>query len=481
MKPGNQAAHLASIALTLLAAAGFCTGAAAQTLTTLYSFTGSPDGARPSAGLTVDAAGNFYGTTQSGGASGCGPFGCGTVFKLTPSGSGAYSETVIYRFASGSDGANPYAGLIADAPGNLYGTTLTGGGGTCLGVSGCGTVFKLTPNGSGAYGESVLYAFPSFDSTDGAVPWGGLISDATGSLYGTTGEGSFCPSTCGTVIKLTPNGNGTYGHSVLYRFAGASDGANPNAGVVSDSMGNLYGTTFYGGGGGSCVGGFTANGGCGTVYKLTPNGNGTYTETVLYGFTGGSDGANPFAGLISDAMGNLYGTTQYGGGGSCFGGHGCGTVFRLTPNGNGTYTEAVLYRFTGGADGSNPPAGLISDAMGNLYGTTQYGGGSSNCIGGFGCGTVFKLTPIGSGTYAETVLYRFTGGTDGSGPLASLFADGMGNLYGTTAQQNGPGSGTGTVFKLSLSQSVSCDHDDDDHHDHDRGHHEDGDHDRKDR
>jgi uncharacterized protein YceK len=420
MKPGNQAAHLVSIALTLLAAAGFCTGAAAQTLTTLYSFTGSPDGARPSAGLTVDAAGNFYGTTQSGGASGCGPFGCGTVFKLTPSGSGAYSETVIYRFASGSDGANPYAGLIADAPGNLYGTTLTGGGGTCLGVSGCGTVFKLTPNGSGAYGESVLYAFPSFDSTDGAVPWGGLISDATGSLYGTTGEGSFCPSTCGTVFKLTPNGNGTYGHSVLYRFAGASDGANPNAGVVSDSMGNLYGTTFYGGGGGSCVGGFTANGGCGTVYKLTPNGNGTYTETVLYGFTGGSDGANPFA-------------------------------------------------------------GLISDAMGNLYGTTQYGGGSSNCIGGFGCGTVFKLTPIGSGTYAETVLYRFTGGTDGSGPLASLFADGMGNLYGTTAQQNGPGSGAGTVFKLSLSQSVSCDHDDDDDHDHDRGHHEDGDHDRKDR
>ena len=249
----------------------------------------------------------------------------------------------------------------------------------------------------------------SFTGSDGSEPFAGLIADSSGNLYGTTQSGG-ASGGHGVVFKLSPSGTET----VLHTFTGGSDGGIPRAGLIADTGGNLYGTT---------AGGGASN--AGTVFKLSPSG----TETVLYSFTG-SDGSGPFAGLIADSSGNLYGTTQSGG---ASGGH--GVVFKLSPGG----TETVLYSFTGGSDGGTPRAGLIADSSGNLYGTTQFGG--PGC-GGVGCGVVFKLSPSGT----ETVLYSFTG-SDGSGPFPGLIADSSGNLYGTTLS-GGASGGHGVVFKL---------------------------------
>ena len=359
--------------------AGVSTDASAQTLTTLYSFPATPgDGAELHGGLISDAAGNLYGTTFGGGSGN----GYGTVFKLTPAG----AESVLHRF-SGDDGAGPAARLIADAVGNLYGTTKYGG-------LNYGTVFKLTLNSDGTYSHAVLHNFTGYPN-DGAAP-DGLIADAAANLYGTTTGGgpSSCGGFgCGTVFRLMPNLDGTYTESVLHSFTGGSDGQYgggdgqyPFSGLIADAAGNLYGTTFYGGGN-SCEG-F----GCGTVFKLTPKLDGTYGESVLYSFTGSHDGAAPSAGLLADAAGNLYGTTSQGGGArACL--TGCGTVFKLTANPDGTYSESVLHSFGGGSDGQTPSAGLIADAVGNLYGTT-YAGGLTVC-GGW-CGTVFMLTSTGT-------------------------------------------------------------------------------------
>jgi uncharacterized repeat protein (TIGR03803 family) len=386
----------------------------AQTSTVLHSFTNSPDGAFPFAGLVMDTAGNLYSTTFNGGASGY-----GTVFKLDTSG----SETVLYSFKGGSDGAFPSASLVMDSAGNFYGTTGHGGsGGAC--IFGCGTVFRFDTSGNG----TVLYSFKG--GSDGDVPVARLIMDAAGNLYGTTqngGLGNGCSFGCGTVFKLDPSGNKT----VLHAFTGSpGDGGRPVAGLIMDTAGNLYGTTAEGGSG-TCT---SINGipvsGCGTVFKLDPAGN----EIVLHSFTGGSDGIQALATLIMDQAGNLYGTTELGGSFSF------GIVFKLDPSGN----ETVLHTFTGGNDGAAPFfAGLIMDQAGNLYGTTQNGGGSSNCS--VGCGTVFKLDSSGN----ETVLHSFTGSPgDGARPAAALIIDKAGNLYSTTT--GGGASGFGTVFKLTV-------------------------------
>ncbi|MGH9208408.1 MAG: choice-of-anchor tandem repeat GloVer-containing protein, partial [Acidimicrobiales bacterium] len=275
--------------------------------------------------------------------------GLGVVFKLTPGG----TETVLHSFCmqpNCSDGAYPLAGLIADSSGNLYGTTEQGGG-----ASGQGVVFKLTPGGN----ETVLYSICTFPGCSGGSRLNaGLIADSSGNLYGTATDGGMsggCSGTgCGVVFKLSPGGTET----VLHSFTGSPiDGANPYAGLIADSSGNLYGTTYGGGA--------SQNG---VVFKLTPGG----TETVLYSFcslTGCSDGAAPQAGLIADSSGNLYGTTAAGGASAACT-VGCGVVFKLTPGG----TETVLYSFTGGGDGALPEAGLIADSSGNLYGTTEIGG-----------------------------------------------------------------------------------------------------------
>jgi uncharacterized repeat protein (TIGR03803 family) len=289
------------------------------------------------------------------------------------------------------------------------------------GTSGGGTVFKLTPNGA----KTELYAFcqqPKCD--DGAEPLAGVIADSAGNLYGTTTLGG--KHNAGTVFKLASDGTET----VIFHFCpqlDCIDGRHPYAGLIMDQAGNLYGTTYEGGVGDG-----------GTVFKLAPNG----TETVLHAFSGGSDGYSPYAGLIMDQVGDLYGTTYFGGGTGC-GGGGCGTVFMLAPNAS----ERVLYAFCTGTNcpnGANPYAGLVADQAGNIYGATRFGAGDS--------GVVFKLDPAGK----ESVLYAFCSRTrcaDGANPEGGLILDNAGNLYGTTelggTHGGSAGIGAGTVFKLS--------------------------------
>jgi uncharacterized repeat protein (TIGR03803 family) len=277
----------------------------------------------------------------------------------------------------------------------------------------------LAPGAWAAGKYKVLYKFTG--GSDGSQPGAGLIFDASGNLYGTTTAGG--ASGNGTVFKLTKNADGSWTESLLYSFAGGTDGATPEAEVTFDTNGNLYGTTYYGGA-------FSA----GAVFQLAPNSDGTWTETLLYSFTAGSDGANPYAGLIFDSNGNLYGTTYLGGV------SGVGVVYKLAPNSDGTWTESVLHTFTGG-DGSYPDVGnLTFDTDGNLYGVADYGGGS-------GVGVVYKLTPNSNGTWTESVLHTFTGGTDGRSPDGTLIFDSAGRLYGNAG---GGSAGYGNVFKLIL-------------------------------
>jgi uncharacterized repeat protein (TIGR03803 family) len=367
--------------------------AQAQTYTVLHTFTvgAGADGSVPEGHLVRDSAGNLYGATEFGGAADL-----GVVFKLDKIG-----ETVLYSFTpGGADGAYPN-GVIIDSAGNFYGTTYEGGASYRKGP---GVVFKLDRAGT----ETVLYGFTRGE--DGDYPDAGdLIRDSEGNLYGTTSHGGISRSS-GVVFKLDTAGTET----VLYSFGGA-DGTEPFAGLIRDSEGNFYGTTYEGG-----------PSGYGVVFKLDTTG----TYRVLYNFTGGADGSNPYAGLIRDSEGNLYGTTVYGGVAQGF--DGGGVVFKLDKAG----TETVLHTFTvgTGADGSNPYAGLIRDSAGNLYGNT-YGGGTSNY------GIVFKLDTTGT----ETVLHTFTGAPDGAEPIFGLIRDSEGNLYGTTRFG---GVGGGVVFEL---------------------------------
>lgn len=338
----------------------------------LYGFRDGSDGGDPEAGLLAAANGVLFGTTAAGGATAgnCASNGCGTVFKVAPSGS-IYTESVIYRFGYGSTGAFPRATLISDNAGALYGTTPYSNIG-----AGNGIVFKLTPLGS-TYSQSVLHAF--VNPNDGSQPFAGLIVDKAGALYGTTPYGGGSDGG-GTVFKLTPSGS-KYVESVLHRFRGGSDGETPYAGVIADANGTLFGTTAYGGGGPCKL--FGTFNGCGTVFKLTPSRRG-YTESVLHRFQGGNDGEYPYAGLIADATGALYGTTANGGNSGCTAGS-CGTIFTLVRT-RSAFTERILYRFNPGNDGSDPYASLIVDGNGALYGTTFYGGAYNR-------GTVFRLKP----------------------------------------------------------------------------------------
>jgi uncharacterized repeat protein (TIGR03803 family) len=337
------------------------------------------------------------------------------VWKLARNPKGNWTISSLHAF-TGPDGAGPYlAGVILDAAGDLYGTTMVGG------AYGDGVVFKLKPNPGGTWTENVLH---SFTGADGALPRAGVIFDAAGNLYGTTNQGG--PSNDGVVFKLAPNPDGTWAESVLHSFGGA-DGSAPQSGLTFDAAGNLYGTTANGG---------AYTGETGVVFKLAPNRDGTWTESVLYSFTGGTDGGFSFAGLIPDAAGNFYGTTTGGGA------YNYGVVFKLEPNPGGTWSESVLYSFRGSADGGVPWAALIFDAAGNLYGTAN-DRGSANCI--FGCGVVFKLAPTSSG-WRETVLHTFLG--FGKYPEAPVIFGPAGNLYGTTSNQPTDRLPYGVVFEI---------------------------------
>ena len=333
--------------------------ALAQSYSVLYSFKGgATDGENPEAGLSMDTAGNLYGTTVEGPA--CSPTPCtpfaGIAFKLSTTG----TETVLHSFKGNPDGANPYGGLTSS-----YGTTSAGG------TSNMGVVFKLDTAGK----ETVLYNFTG--GADGGFPYGGLFRTSAGNIYGTTSEGGITtgncfPSGCGVVFQLDAAGK----ENVLYSFTGSPDGANPYGDLIPDPAGNIYGTTFTGGVG-ACTNG------CGVVFTLDSAG----TETVLHSFMGyPTDGAFPYAGVIRDSAGNLYGTTAYGGKWDN------GAVFKVGTTG----TETVLYNFTGKTDGAVPRAPLILDSAGNLYGTAYSGGVSGAACGGSSrdsCGVVFELAP----------------------------------------------------------------------------------------
>ncbi len=346
--------------------------------TTLYSFQGAPGGTKPDAGITIDAAGNFYGVTQDGGAPDW-----GVVYKIDPSG----HEAALYTFTGGADDAAPEFAPVADSSGNLYGTTMGGGSGFV--GAGFGVVYKLDPSGQ----ETVLHSFtggaggglPGWLIRDSAgnlygtaaygPPGSGVVFeiDAAGNysiLYAFSGgtDGGF-----GVIFELNPSGQET----VLYSFTGGLDGAGPNC-VTRDAAGNFYGTTTAGG----VASGF----GSGVVFELDAAG----AYRVLYAFTGGADGGLPFSGVVRDAEGNLYGTTSSGGINCATGGLGnnCRVVYRLSPSGE----ETVLHSFTGGGDGANPSAGLVLDAAGNLYGTTPWGGkGGFSSVAFSGGGVVFEI------------------------------------------------------------------------------------------
>jgi uncharacterized repeat protein (TIGR03803 family) len=337
---------------------------------------------------------------------------CGLV--LSP-GADAATFRVLHAFLDGSDGATSTAPVIFDGKGNLYGTALQGG------TSNNGVVFEITAKGN----ESVLYSFGG--GNDGRRPEAGLVMDQNGNLYGTTSQGG--PDDQGTVFKLAPDGTET----VLYTFTGGSDGGFPQANLIIDKAGNLYSTTTEGGGNG-CEGS-----GCGTVFKLAPDGS----LTTLHTFTGGDDGGFSQAGLIADRKGNLYGTAFSGGA------NGKGTIFRISARGR----FDVLYAFQGGYnDGAYPQAGLILDSSGNFYGTTRAGGGTG-CGYGNGCGSIFKLSAAGT----ETMLYAFTGASDGAEPYGGVTEDASGNLYGTTIT-GGNADGLGVVFELRSGESLKALH-----------------------
>ncbi len=348
--------------------------------------------------------------------SGGGAHGYGTVFKLTHQASGEWKETIIHSFpAFSGDGQLPFGGLVFDPQGNVYGTTEGGG------THGYGAVFELTP-GLGEWTETVLFNFPIPQSTHkvGCCPQSGLIIGPRGSLYGTTNA----------AYELT---HGSYGWKmgILHVFGtGANgDGAGPFAEMIMDVAGNLYGTTEHGGTSTRC------GGGCGTVYQIQHLPDGTWKESLVHSFNAYNDGAFPgFADKLAiDTAGNVYGTANGGAGGH-------GVIFRMSRDPNGVWKETVLHSIYQAVNGDEPSSGVVMDKAGNLYGTT-IAGGTASC----GCGVVYKLSPGANGAWTYTVLHRFTG-YDGAEPDANLTLDDKGNIYGTTA--TGGTGGAGVVFEI---------------------------------
>ncbi|HUI84805.1 MAG TPA: choice-of-anchor tandem repeat GloVer-containing protein [Candidatus Binatia bacterium] len=389
----------------------------ASTETILYSFTGGADGSNPASQLVFDSAGNAYGTTVTGG-----PSDCGVVFQLTPTGQGQYQQTVLHSFNCFDDGKNPYGGVTLDSAGNLYGTTAAGGtGGVCVG-DGCGVVYKLTHSGGG-WTETVLYSF--LDAPDAGGPGSAVVFDAAGDLLGTAPDGgafgvgavyqltssngqwseriihdftggddgstgflgrllpdafgNFYGVTelggangAGTVFKLAPASGGAWTFSTLYAFGSQPDAAFPYGGLIADRNGNLYGTSYFGG-----------TFGAGAVFRVGPGpGIGGWRDAVLYSFQGSTDGANPTSTLVFTPTGRLLGTTSAGGDSGCD----CGVIFALSPTGVNRWLETVLHTFGAPPDGEYSYYGLTPDGAGHYFGTTAAGGVHNQ-------GSVFELTP----------------------------------------------------------------------------------------
>ena len=423
------AALVLAIGLALVAATQ---PAHAQTLTLLHSFSNGLDGSYPQAGLTMDRAGNLYGTTGSGGLPNhCVSFGCGTVFKLIYKNSGWLLYT-IYSFQGGTDGDGPTARLVFGPDGALYGTTLYGGQGNCNGDGpNCGIVFRLQPPAGVCHAfqcpwtETILFRFEG--GVYGGIPEGDIIFDPAGNIYGTTAAGGYTGGNCGSfgcgVVYELSQSNGHWNETVLYTFYGGADGQRPDGGVIRDAAGNLYGTTAEGGGSSNC------GSGCGTVFELSPS-QGGWTNNTLYAFQGFNDGAFPYAGLTLDAAGNLYGSTSSYGSGSG------GTVFELTPSG-GSWAFSTIYELTGRFLGG-PQGALTLDGTGNLLGAAQYDGANN-------VGSVFKLAPM-NGSWVYTDIHDFMPQGDGGWLFDGLVLDSKGNIYGTAF--HGGIHGYGNVFEI---------------------------------
>jgi hypothetical protein len=364
---------------------------------------------------------------------------------------------IVFAFG-GSNGLFPSSKLIFDASGNIFGTTEDGGDmdSGCSLYQGCGVVFELSPSGHGGWRDTSLFRFST--SATGALPWGALVLSSSGGVIGTTpngGNSKHCAgavSGCGVVYQLTPS-TGHWSQKVLQYLNSFANGGIPD-GLISDSAGNLYGIADVGANRG-CNGG-----GCGTIFRLSPTSSGGWQETVLYTFTGGSDGGAPFGGLTLDTAGNLYGATLAGGnlltGCLTSAGPGCGVIFKLSPTSSGPWDESVLYTFSSAADGAYPNGDLAFDSAGNLYGTTAGGGSANSICYYYGlCGVVFQLSPSASGPWTQTVIHSFTGGADGANPTAGVIVDSSSNVYGATASGGDTVSATcstingcGVVFKI---------------------------------
>ena len=374
----------------------------------LFSFPKSgADGTFAAHPLHLDAAGNLFGTAGNGGEDHE-----GTVFELSVPVQGVRSFSVLYSFKNGSDGRNPAGAIVSDASGNLYGAALGG-------ADNAGVIYKLTPGAGGTWTQSVIYTFgPTY--VNGLYP-NGLTIDAAGNLYGTTYQGGTGYGEYGTVFQLTPNSDGTWSLTTLYNFSGP-DGALPMAELALDAAGNLYGTTSGGG----------ANDGFGTVFELSPSSGGTWTEKLLCTFPYSKYYERPQTAVWFDAAGNIYGTTAGSDTSPAY-----GSVYELTPNGDGSWTLHTLHRFGGPGDGALP-AGLVGDSSGNLFGTTAAGGAEND-------GIVYELKKNASGQWGEKVIHNFTDGNDGGFPGTLVM--GPGNVsYGAT---DAGGSGeVGVIYEI---------------------------------
>lgn len=375
----------------------------------IYSFAGGSDGEYLDTDLIIDSMGNLYGTSVLGG-----DLGSGTVWELSPSANG-WTHSVLYSFMGGTDGGEPYKGATLDAQGNLYGTAVTGGGGSCEG--GCGVLWRLTRSAAG-WTQSVIHTFTGGE--DGSGPGSGLTLGENGTLFGMTPTGG--ANGQGVIFQLRPAANGTWKFTVLHAFTGGSDGGGASAGRLLRYKGSLYGVTTTGGANGQ-----------GVVFQLTRTA-GIWQFKTLYAFQGQPDAGFPYGGLALDSNGNLYGTTYYDGANNL------GSVYELTPQPDGTWKEAVLYSFQGGRDGSGSIGNLVFTSTGAIYGTTSAGGASCDC------GTIFKLTAGLDGSRKEIVVYRFHGAPDGAFAYNGMVGDGAGNFFGTTV--HGGAQDDGVIYKL---------------------------------
>jgi uncharacterized repeat protein (TIGR03803 family) len=381
--------------------------ATAATTEVLFSFD-EAEGAYPDSDLETDNAGNIYGTTVLGG-----DFGGGTVFRLSPTPNG-WVHTILYSFTGGADGGQPYKGVTLDREGNLYGTAVTGGSGSCEG--GCGVAYKLTKSG-GTWTQRVIHAFTG--GNDGSGPGARLTVDRDGNVYGMTPIGGAYG--LGTIYKIYRGPRGGWTLKVIHAFTGGADGGSGSAGRMILRNGILYGAATTGGTYGS-----------GVVFELTPRAVGRWGFRTIYSFRGQPDGSFPYGALLFDGSGTIYGTTYYGGTNNI------GAVYKLSHRPVGEWNESVIYSFQDVPDGNSSISNLVFDGAGNLYGTTSEGG--------LGRGTIFKLSPVGGGQWTETVVHRFQGPPDGAFPYNGLVVDRFGNFYGATV--HGGDDDDGSVYKF---------------------------------